>query len=324
MAYTHISSEERFYIEARLAKNESVNRMARDLKRSSSSISREIRKNTDPDFGFYSARQAQVLSEQRSKSATRKPQRLPQLSDEAQQFITESLSERSSPEQICGRIELEFKAKISHQTLYRYIWKDRAKGGTLYIKLRRRGKKAKPSASKAAAKIADKICISQRCEAANAKAEAGHWELDTVFGLKQKSYLLTLVDRSTKYTIIRKLDNKCADTVQLALQDVIENTLLPFKTMTSDNGSEFAYHAKITEKFGIPFYFAHAYSSWERGLNEHTNGLIRDYLPKKTDFRVIEESEIQSIENILNNRPRKILRFSTPKEALANELSGAA
>lgn len=324
MAYTHISYEERFYIEARLAKNESINRIARDLKRSSSSISREISKNTDPKFGFYSARQAQSIAEQRFKSATRKPQRLPQLSDEEQKFITEGLSKRSSPEQICGRIELEFKAKISHQTLYRHIWKDRANGGTLYTQLRRRGKKAKPSASKAAAKIADKICISQRCEAANAKAEAGHWELDTVFGLKQQSYLLTIVDRCTKYTIIRKLDNKCAETVQIALQDVIENSLLPFKTMTSDNGSEFAYHAKITEKFGIPFYFARAYSSWERGLNEHTNGLIRDYLPKKTDFREIEESDIQSIENTLNNRPRKVLQFATPKEALVNQLSEAA
>ena len=324
MAYKHISSEERFYIEARLAKNESINSIAHDLKRSSSSISREIRKNTDPDFGFYSARRAQCLYEQRFKGVTRRPNRLSQLPDDAQQLITDSLSERSSPEQICGRVELEFDTKVSHQTLYRHIWKDRARGGTLYTQLRRRGKKSKPRDCKASAKIADKICISQRCEAANAKSEAGHWEIDTVFGLKQQSYLLTLADRCTKYTIIRKLDNKCAETVQLALQDIIENTLLPFKSLTSDNGSEFAYHAKITEQYGIPFYFARAYSSWERGLNEHTNGLIRDYLPKRTDFRVVEESEIQTIENTLNNRPRKILRFATPKEALVKQLSEAA
>jgi len=324
VAYTHISYEERFYIEARLAKKESINRIARDLKRCSSTISREIRNNTDPDFGFYSARQAQFLSDQRFKSAIRKPQRLPQLPDEAQQFIAQGLTQRSSPEQICGRINLDFETKISHQTLYRHIWKDRAKGGTLYTKLRRRGKKAKPSDSKAAVKIADKICISQRCEAANAKAEPGHWEIDTVFGLQQQSYLLTLADRCTKYTIIRKLENKRAETVQLALQDIIENTLLPFKSLTSDNGSEFAYHAKITEQYEIPFYFARAYSSWERGLNEHTNGLIRDYLPKRTDFRVIPVSEIQSIENTLNNRPRKVLKFETPKEVLAKQLSKAA
>lgn len=324
MAYTHITYEERFYIEARLGKEESANSIARDLKRSTSTISREIRKNTDPSFGFYSARQAQALSEQRSNRATRKPQLFPQLPDEAQQFIIQSLKQRSSPEQICGRIALEFGIEISHQTLYRHIWKDRANGGNLYKNLRRRGKKAKACVSNAEAKIANKICISQRCEAANEKAEAGHWEIDTVFGLKQQSYLLTLVDRCTKYTLIRKLDNKCADTIQLALQDVIENTLLPFNSLTSDNGSEFAYHAKITEQNNVLFYFARAYSSWERGLNEHTNGLIRDYLPKRTDFRVIDESEIQAIENTLNNRPRKVLGFATPKEALVNQLLEAA
>ncbi|MFK7846998.1 MAG: IS30 family transposase [Rhodothermales bacterium] len=320
----HITYEERFYIEARLGKKESINSIARDLKRSASSISREIRNNTDPSFGFYSAKQAQALSEQRSKSATRKPQLLPHLPDETQQFIRQSLSERCSPEQICGRVALEFETKISHQTLYRHIWKDRAGGGNLYKSLRRRGKKIKGSVSNAAAKIANKICISQRCEAANEKSEAGHWEIDTVFGLKQQSYLLTLVDRCTKYTVIRKLDNKCADTVQLALQDVIENTLLPFKSLTSDNGSEFAYHTKITKRYDLPFYFARAYSSWERGLNEHTNGLIRDYLPKRTDFRAIDESEIQTIENTLNNRPRKVLKFATPKEALVHQLEEAA
>lgn len=324
MAYTHITFEERFYIEARLGKKESINNIARDLKRSASSISREIKNNTDPNFGFYSASRAQTLSEQRFKSAIRRPQVLLQLPDEAQQFITQSLSNRCSPEQICGRVALEFEAKISHQTLYRHIWKDRAQGGNLYESLRRRGKKAKASVSNTEAKIANKVCISQRCEAANGKAEAGHWEIDTVFGLKQQSYLLTLVDRCTKYTIIRKLNNKCADTVQRALEDVIENTLLPFKSLTSDNGSEFAYHSKITERYDLPFYFARAYSSWERGLNEHTNGLIRDYYPKRTDFRVVNDSDIQTVENTLNNRPRKVLKFATPKEALVDQLAEIA
>ena len=111
---------------------------------------------------------------------------------------------------------------------------------------------------------------------------------------------------------------------QATVLPVIENTLLAFKSLTSDNGSEFAYHSKITERYDLPFYFARAYSSWERGLNEHTNGLIRDYYPKRTDFRVVNDSDIQTVENTLNNRPRKVLKFSTPKEALVDQLAEVA
>ena len=313
MGYKHLSYEERFYIEARLANNESINKIASVLNRSPSSIGREIKNNTDAEFGFYSARQAQLLSEERCKNTTRKPSRFSQISTVILQFIDQCLSKRSSPEQICGRIASEFKTWISHQTLYRYIWKDRRNGGSLYQNLRRRGKKAKACVDRAATKILNKCCISQRCEEANNKAEPGHWEIDTVFGLDQKSYLLTVVDRCSKYSVIRKIPNKEAETVRLALHDIMENTLLPFKTLTADNGSEFAAHAKLTACHDIDFYFAHAYSSCERGLNEHTNGLIRDFLPKKTDFRLTEDAEIQQIENNLNNRPRKVLGFLTPK-----------
>ncbi len=201
---------------------------------------------------------------------------------------------------------------------------DRKNGGALYEGLRHRGKKAKEKQSRTEAKILNKCCISQRCEEANNKSKPGHWEIDTVFGLKQKSFLLTLVDRCSKFSIIRKLPNKEAETVRAALQDIIDNTLLPFKTITSDNGSEFAAHVQITKDNQVKFYFAHAYSSWERGLNEHTNGLIRDFLPKKTDFRLVDDSYIQFIENNLNNRPRKVLQFKTPKEAMVQYLSMVA
>lgn len=324
MGYKHLSYEERFYIEARLAHDDSINAIAAALDRSPSSISREIKANTDPEFGFYSARQAQLLAEKRCQKAVRKPSRLSQISNSIVEFIYQSLTARTSPEQICGQIAVQFETFISHQTLYRKIWRDRKDGGSLYESLRRRGKKAKECISRTATKILNKCCISQRCEEANAKSEPGHWEIDTVFGLSQKSFLLTLVDRCSKYSVIRKLPNKEAETVRLALQDIMDNTLLPFKTLTSDNGSEFAAHTKLTESHDIQFYFAHAYSSWERGLNEHTNGLIRDFLPKKTDFRLVDEVEIKCIENNLNNRPRKSLEFMTPKEAMVQHLSMVA
>lgn len=324
MGYKHLSSEERFYIEARLASHDSINAIAAALKRSPSSISREVRANTDQDFGFYSARQAQILSDERCQKAVRKQSRLSQVSHSVVEFIHKSLTARTSPEQICGQIKLQFKTSISHQTLYRNIWKDRQDGGSLYENLRRRGKKAKESISRTAIKILNKCCISQRCEEANAKSKPGHWEIDTVFGLAQKSFLLTLVDRCSKFSVVRKIPNKEAETVRLALQEIMDETLLPFKTLTSDNGSEFAAHTKLTESHDIKFYFAHAYSSWERGLNEHTNGLIRDFLPKKTDFRLVDDAYIKSIENNLNNRPRKSLDFLTPKEAMVQHLSMVA
>lgn len=324
MGYKHLSHEERFYIEARVAKNDSLGKIAADLNRSKSSISREIRRNTDIEFGFYSARQAQIIVEQRCQTVSRKPKRLTQLCKDALNFIDQSLSDRSSPEQICGRLALEFETKVSHQTLYRHIWHNRSQGGTLYEKLRRRGKKAKECISRAAVKIANRLCISQRCEEAETKAAPGHWEIDTVFGLDQKSYLLTVVDRCSKYSVIRKIPNKESETVRAALHDILDQTLLPFKSMTSDNGSEFAAHAKLTTQHDIEYYFAHAYSSWERGLNEHTNGLIRDFLPKRTDFRLISDDKIQQIENNLNNRPRKVLSFLTPKEVLIQHMAQAA
>lgn len=321
MSYNHINFKERFYIESRLAQNDSISKIALDLNRSQSSISREISRNTDPSFGFYSAHRAQTLSNNRYQETIRKPQILSQTSDEVLDFIKKSLSDRTSPEQICGRIFKEFEVEMSFQTLYRHIWQDRSQGGSLYKNLRRRGKKPKGNKRLEAAKIGNKTCISQRPEEANNKSELGHWEIDTVFGLDQKSFLLTLVDRCTKYTVIRKIPNKASETVRSELQDIIEQTLLPMKSFTSDNGSEFAGHVKLTEQTNIEFYFAHAYSSWERGLNEHTNGLIRDFLPKKTDFRKIDDQEIQRITNNLNNRPRKVLDFLTPKEAFMEELS---
>ena len=324
MRYRHFSFEERFYIESRLAQNESQSKIALDLNRSRSSINREIARNTDPSFGFYSANRAQTLSNDRCQTTIRKPKILSQVSDEVLDFIRQHLSERTSPEQICGRVYKEFSVEMSFQTLYRSIWQDRSEGGDLYKNLRRQGKKPKGCKRLDTAKIGNKTCISQRPEEANNKSEIGHWEIDTVFGLHQKSFLLTLVDRCSKYTVIRKIPNKESETVRQELQDILENTLLPMKSFTSDNGGEFAGHLKLKEQTNIDFYFAHAYASWERGLNEHTNGLIRDFLPKKTDFRKIDNQKIQEIANNLNNRPRKVLDYLTPKEALMEELSMAS
>ncbi len=142
--------------------------------------------------------------------------------------------------------------------------------------------------------------------------------MDTIFGLDQKSFLLTLTDKATKFEIIRKIPNKEAATVVAELEKIKASTLLPFKTITPDNGTEFAFHQLIEQVTGASVFFAHPYSSWERGLNEHQNGLIRDFYPKRTDFRDVSNKDVSYVEINLNNRPRKSLGFLTPAEAMFN------
>lgn len=229
------------------------------------------------------------------------------------------LSSRTSPEQICGRLKREYGIRISTVTLYRYLNEDRNNGGKLYLNLRHGSKKYRRKDSKYnACTTVNKKRINERTPEADNKKDAGHWEVDTVVGVEHKSYLLTLTDKATKFEVIRKIPNKEAATVLAAIQNIVATTLLPFKTITADNGTEFAEHMAIETVTNAQFYFANPYHSWERGLNEHQNGLIRDFMPKKTDFRDIDVDMIRYVENNLNNRPRKALDFLTPAEAMFN------
>lgn len=320
MQYKQLTKEERYYIECRKANNISigVRALALEMKRSPSTISRELKRNLDPEFGFYSGIRAQSIYLSRRKTVAKKS--LAKISDKVRSALFEMLSERTSPEQVCGRLKRKYGIRISHVTLYRYINDDRNNGGTLYLNLRHGGKKYRRDDNKysAATTSAKKRRIEERPVEASQNQEPGHWEIDTVVGVDHKSYLLTLTDKATKFELIRKIPNKEAATVLAAMQNIVATTLLPFKTITSDNGTEFAEHLAIEHVTNAQFYFANPYHSWERGLNEHQNGLIRDFLPKKTDFRDINVDMIRYVENNLNNRPRKALDFLTPAEAMFN------
>ena len=290
MQYKHLTREERYYIEQRKASQItiSIRQLAREMDRSPSSISRVLKRNFGPDFGFYSGIRAQSMSIERRKSGVVK--KMDRITD-----------------------------TIREVTLYRYINADKLNGGKLYLNLRHGTIKYRRKNNKYnVCAIVNKRRIEQRPIEAAEKREPGHWEIDTVFGLQQKSYLLTLTDKATKFQLVKKLENKEAATVLAAMQDIIAFTLLPFKTITSDNGTEFAAHELIEELTKAAFYFANPYSSWERGLNEHHNGLIRDFFPKKTDFRNVDQQQIKYVENNLNNRPRKSLGYLTPAEAMFN------
>jgi transposase, IS30 family len=319
--YTQLTRDERYYIEVRKANVIGISgrQLAREMGRSHTTINRELKRNTDPSFGFYSGLRANNLALEVRKTVVRKPFLMRTIADATKAFIIESLQEKTSPEQICGRLKLKHGIRISITTLYRYIDEDKNNGGQLYKNLMHGKKKYRRKANKDNAPAAkNKKNISERPAVANLKQEPGHWEFDTIFGLDQKSYLLTLTDKASKFEIIRKIPNKEAATVLAAMRDIVATTLLPFKTITSDNGTEFAAHEAIAELTKAAFYFADPYSSWQRGLNEHQNGLVRVFFPKGFDFRDIDDSDVKKVENNLNNRPRKALGFLTPAEVMFN------
>ena len=207
---------------------------------------------------------------------------------------------------------------------YYYIWRDKQTGGKLYKLLPHRGKRYKYGDS-TRCPIRNRIDISERPGIVDKKIRIGDLEGDTIVGVKggDKSCLLTLVDRVSKYTIIRKLPNKTGKSVEHAMYESYDNSLLPFMTVTYDNGPEFANHINISESLGCDIYFARRYRSCDRGLNEHTNGLIRRFYPKKTNFATVTDEQIAYVQDLLNNRPRKSLGFLTPNEVVNKYLTKA-
>ena len=317
----HLTSQERFYIEKRQAEGVKHIAIARELGVSRSTISRELLRNTDPGFkGLYSSRRADTLARYRRQRASAS-KAFRQFTPDIQCHIAQQLAVHTSPEVISGVLLRQHNIRLSKNTLYRYIQRDRKMGGTLYQQLPHGGQRYRYQAEKAKpGLIPNRIGIEHRPVEADLKQQPGHFEIDTVFGKDQKSFLLTLADKATKNVIIRKLPDKRAETVVAAFREIVGSTLYDFKTLTSDNGTEFALHEKIATLTGARFFFARPYHSWERGLNEHSNGLIRRFFPKGTDFNQVSDKQIAKLEHTLNTRGRKSLGFRTPNEVFLEYL----
>lgn len=311
-SHKKLNQEERFYISKRLQAGDNRRQIAVDLKRSASTITREVAKNKDPITGLYSGIVAEEKAKSRQKNAERKLEVITTISSKAYYTILEELQKRTSPEQIAAILSGELGEPISHQAIYNYIRKDKANGGKLYLYLRRKGRRYRYCKKEVKVLINGKKSIEVRPLKLALLQSFGNWEVDTIFGKDQKSFLLTLVEMRTKYTIIRKIVNKEAATVKAEIEKIKAETGIVIKTMTSDNGGEFAEHAAISKAYNFDWYFCHPFCSGERGLNENTNGLIRDFLPKGTDFNLISDEEILEIQNNLNSRPRKALKFKRP------------
>ncbi len=321
----HITKEERFAIQVGLESGRKLSAIAKELKRSKGCISKEIHTNTDPAFGFYNYLRADNLAKERQFKARAGKYKITKIPRHIMTKIFDEYMccDTLSPDDAAYKLRVEQDYKISYSSLYRHIYRDKSSGGKLFKYLPRKGKRHK-KAKYVRVSINNKVSIEQRPLKEVLLLESGHWEIDTIYGKDQESFLLTLVDIATMYTIIVKLDNKAAETVEKALCKIFESGLLPLKTITSDNGGEFACHNTIKQLFGIEWYFCHPYCSWERGLNENTNGLIRRTLPKGTDFNLVSDAEIRRIQNCLNARYRKRIGRDTPTNKMVDMVQQAA
>jgi len=309
MSYTHLTQEERYQLYAYKKIGKSQIEIAIELGRSESTIARELKRNTGGRG--YRPKQAQELASERQKLKLKAIK----MTDSTIAIIDEKISLDWSPEQIAGRLLKDNNISISHETIYQHILTDKVAGGFLYKHLRCQKKNKKRYGTKAHDKrgqIKDKVSIEKRPQAVEDKCRKGDWEGDLVIGKNHKRALVTLVDRKTKKTKIAIVDSKEAVPVSIAVVELLKDETK--YTVTFDNGKEFSEHKQIKAQTGAVIYFAHPYSSWERGLNENTNGLIRQYFPKGSCFLSITDTDVKRVEDVLNNRPRKALGYCTPNE----------
>jgi len=318
MRYKQLNLEKRYQISALIKAGLSQKDIAFEIGVHPSTISRELKRNNDKVRG-YNAELAQIKS---TKSERDKKKRN-SLTKSIEKYIRSKLKQDWSPEQISGRMKIDIGVSVVHETIYRYIYTNKKNGGKLYKYLRHKNKKyhSRSNDYQARGTLIERVMIDKRPKIVEKKNRIGDLEIDTVVGKDHKGFLVTVVDRKSKFVLIKNVPTKEASVVTKALIEMIQPIKAITHTITSDNGKEFAYHKQVSAALDTDFYFANPYHSWERGLNEHTNGLIRQYLPKKSEFLHLSKDEIIMIQNRLNHRPRKVLNYKTPYEVFFSEMS---
>ncbi len=310
--YHHLTYEKRCQLQVLKESGNSIIEIAQALGIHRSVIYQELGRNSGPN-GYKYEQAHEKASKRRRASSKRKVK----MTSKLVAIIEEKLKLQWSPEQISGWLKRYPElGSISHEAIYQHVWKDKQSGGSLYKQLRHRGKKYnKRSRGKAGRGcIPGRIDIADRPSIVDEKSRVGDWELDTIVGKEHKGAIVSMVERHSKYTLLAKVDRKTAQAVTEALTRNLSQVKDCVLTLTADNGKEFANHQMVSEKLDANFYFARPYHSWERGLNEHTNGLVRQYLPKAIRLDEVSTEKIQEIQNLLNHRPRKALQFLTPME----------
>jgi len=319
--YHHLTRDQRCQLFILKNSGESTDAIAVILGVHRSSLYRELARNKGE--GGYKYQEAhEKAAERRNRLVSNSLK----MTFEQTSLIESKLKLQWSPEQISGWLKRNCKKAVSYETIYKYVWEDKRKGGCLYKELRHHGKKYNKRGSGKAGRgcIPGRVDIDERPAIVEKKSRLGDWEIDTIIGKKHKGAIVSMVDRHSKFTLLAKVSRKTAYEVEEALTRRLGEVGDCVLTITADNGKEFTNHQAITEKLGAPVYFAHPYSSWERGLNEHTNGLVRQYLPKYMRLDTVPEETIAEIEKSLNNRPRKVLDYRTPLDIFKESRAEAA
>ena len=313
MSSVQITAPERYTIAVLRQQGYPPAAIARALGRHRSTVSRELRRNRTRHDGCYRAAKADAYARHR-RSRSRRNRR---FGRRAWRLVIRRLKQLWSPEQIAGRLRREGRLQISHETIYRYIWADQRQGGTLYTYLRgaRKQRRKRYGASDSRGRLAGKRPITARPHAAEARTRVGHWEADTMLGDGQSGpCVLTLVERKTGYLALGRLPQRRSSAVNPRAAHLIRAQPRPVRTITADNGTEFHEYAALERLTGTRFYFATPHHSWERGTNENTNGLLRQYLPKGASMAHLTQPDCNRIARHLNRRPRKRLGYRTPEE----------
>lgn len=311
MKYEQLRAEERVIIATLRSHWFSVREIAEWVGRHRTTIWRELRRNAATHDGKYRSARAHEQAGARRKRSRRNrrfgPLELAQ--------VEALLEEKWSPEQIAGHLRRQGGLRISHETIYRHVWRDLRGGGRLHEHLRgaRKQKRKRYGSYDSRGRLAGKRMIQARPAEVESRSEVGHWEIDTVLG-EGKDCVVTLVERKTGYLLVSKLAARTVEATNGATIELIQRHRKAFKTITADNGTEFHGYQGIEAATGVTFYFATPHHAWERGTNENTNGLVRQYLPKRQSMAKVSRTDCDMIAQNLNNRPRKRHEYKTPAE----------
>jgi transposase, IS30 family len=312
MTYRQLTAEDRYIISACRMQGLSNAAIARQLGCHRSTVGREIERNRCALDGCYRPSKAQ----RRTQARRRRSRRNHQFDRQAYQLVCGLLREDWSPAQVAGYLKVNGQLSISHETIYRYIYQDKRKGGTLHQHMRHAAKRCRKRyrSNDNRGRLQGKRHISERPTVVDSRRQVGHWEIDTVMGSGDQHCIVSMVERRSGYIVIGKLKNRTARGLTRRTVQLIERHADRVDTITADNGTEFHDYETIEEATGVCFYFATPYHSWERGSNENANGLIRQYLPKRQSMATLSQQKCDAIAHKLNTRPRERLGFKTPEE----------
>lgn len=311
--YKQLTLGQRYQIEALHGKDHLQKEIAEAIGTSNSTLSRELRRNISD--GGYCAETAHALAIKRRKSAAKSSQ----LDERHMPIIKKGLSLGWSPENISARMKVEVPdIALSHTTVYKRIAADKTRGGSLYKDLPRYGKRRCKGGKRKAGRslIPNRVDIKERPEIVNLRSRVGDWEGDTVYG--QDAHLVTMVDRKSRLVLLGKVDTKHAEIVADTLIDMMKR-VEAVCTITFDNGGEFAEHERVAKAINTDTYFAKPYASYQRGTNENTNGIIRRTWPKKMTLGHLTETDLRTMEMLINTMPRKVLGGRTPLEVYTGQ-----